>query len=135
MLKRSLLLLLLVATPLFAVPASVHAVDVLNRDTCAKYEGQAADNTPAICKDKKLNGANPITGPDGILSKLATVLTIVVAIVAVIVIILAGLKIITSGSNPQDVANAREQIIYACVALVIAALAKALVSFVLIKLD
>ncbi len=134
MFKRSLLLLFLAAVPLFAVPASAYAVDVFSRDTCKKYEGQAADNTPAICKDKNLNGANPITGEGGILSKLAAVLTTVVAIVAVIVIILAGLKIITSGSNPQDVANAREQIIYACVALAIAGIAQALVSFVLIKL-
>lgn len=134
MLKRYFLLLFLIAAPLFALPGAVHAVDPFSRDTCKRYEGQSADNTPTICKDKDLNGANPVTGSGGIISSLANTLTVVVSVVAVIMIVIAGLKLITSGANPQDVATAREQIIYACVALIIAALAQVIVRFIITKI-
>lgn len=134
MLKRYIFLLMLVFTSLFALPATVSAVDPFSRDTCKRFEGQPDDKKPTVCKDKELNGANPFTGQGGILTTVINILTTVVAIVAIIVIILAGLKFITSGNNPQDVSNAREQIIYAAIALVIAAIAQVLVRFVVGRL-
>lgn len=132
--KRCLLLLTLLGAPLFVAPGTVYAVDVFNRDTCKRFEGKSVDETPTVCRDKELNGANPLTGSGGIITSLANTLTIIVAIVAVIMIIVAGLKLITSGANPQDVNSAREMIIYAIVALVIAAIAQAIVRFVITKI-
>lgn len=132
--KRYFLLLALIAAPIFALPGTSHAVDVFNRDTCKRFEGKSVDETPTVCRDKELSGANPLTGSGGIITSIANTLTIIVAIVAVIMIIVAGLKLITSGANPQDVNTAREQIIYALVALIIAAIAQVLVRFVITKI-
>lgn len=132
MIKRFLILAALLLVPAVAVPvSSVGAVDVLEPGVCEKYKGKAANEKPAVCQDNDTGNENPLFGPKGILTSVLNVLSAIVGVVAVIVIILAGLKFITSGSNPQDVTNAREQIIYACVALVIAAMAQALVRFIL----
>jgi hypothetical protein len=104
---------------------TAQAVDVL----------QVCDKRPdaAICKDKN-PGSNPIYGQDGILTEIINIISILIGIAAVIMIIMGGLKLITSGSNPQDVSSAREMIIYAAVGLIVAGLAQVLVRFILSKL-
>lgn len=52
------------------------------------------------------------------------------AVVAVLIISLAALKLVMSRGNPQEVAKAREAIIYAAVGLVISMAAFIIVSFV-----
>ncbi len=126
MLKRYFLLTALLLVPAISVPATVSAVDVFNKGVCDR----SAD--ASVCKDnRQLGNQNPVFGPEGILTKIINILSIIVGVVAVIIIILAGLRFVTSGSNPQDVANARERIIYACVALVIAGLAQVIVRFII----
>lgn len=130
MFKR-ILLLAIIAAPLLAVPVSVSAVDLFDRQVC--NEPSAANS--AVCRDKNLrdsagNEQNPVFGPQGVLSIIINLLSVVVGIVAVIIIVLAGLRFITSGSNPQDVANARERVIYALVALIIVAMAQVFVRFI-----
>lgn len=133
--KKLLISLMLIGIPLFALPAGVGAVDVFNKDVCERPE--AAQST--VCKDKEIDKGgkqqNPIIGNDGILTTIINLLTVIVAIVSVIMIILAGLKLVTSGTNPQDVSNARERILYAVIALAVAALAQALVRFIVAKLN
>jgi len=88
----------------------------------------------AACQDSQANQSqdnNAIFGPRGIITRIINVITIIVGIAAVVTIIMAGLKMITSGSNPQEVTRSREMILYAIVALVIAALAQAMVKFFL----
>jgi hypothetical protein len=126
--KRVLVVLALLILPCIALPAHVAAVDVFERGVCSKG-GDVANSS--VCKDKNLGGQNPLFGPQGVITRIINILTVVVGIAAVIVIILAGLKFITSGSNPQDISNARERIIYAVIALIIAASAQALVRYVL----
>lgn len=58
----------------------------------------------------------------------------ILAAVAVLLIVIAGLKFTISQSDPQEVAKARETIIYAVVGLVIAISAEIFVSFVLNRL-
>lgn len=137
MIKRLLLALALLTLPLTALPAaSVSAVDVLDPGVCERYQGKANSDKPAVCQDNKTaQNSNPLFGKGGLLTKIVAVLSIIVGIVAIIAILLAGLKYITSGSNPQDVAQAREQIIYAVVALIVAALAQVLVRFILGKVN
>jgi len=113
---------------LFAIlaPTAVSAADVLQ--VC----NDPASKNSVVCKEKAASdGKNPIFGPDGVLTRAIEFLSVIVAIASVIVIIVAGLKYVTSGSNPQDVSKAREMILYAIVGLVIAGLAQALVRFFL----
>ena len=108
------------------VPVTVSAADVLQ--VC----NDPASKNSVVCKEKtSSDGKNPIFGPDGVLTRAIEFLSVIVAIASVIVIIVAGLKYVTSGSNPQDVGKAREMILYAVVGLVIAGLAQALVRFFL----
>lgn len=111
-------------------PAYAGAEDVF-KDVCSNPEA----STSTVCKSKNLGGKNPIYGPDGILTAVINIVSLIVGIVAVIFIIIGGLKMITSGSNPQDVAKARETVIYAIVGVIIALLAQVIVQFVLKKVN
>jgi hypothetical protein len=131
MLKRYLILLSLLATPLLFIPSHASAVDVFKQNVCER--GRASGAT--VCKEKDIGGSNPLTGTEGVLTNIINLLSIITGIVALIIIMLAGLKFITSSTNPQDVTNARERVIYACVALVIAAMAQVAVRFIIGKVN
>lgn len=137
MIKRYFLLSVLLLAPILAVPASVLAVDVIPGRVCNKDKGErdASPRDSTLCTDNRTTtnnpNNNPLFGPEGVLTGIISLLSVIVGIAAVIMIILGGLKFITSGNNAQDVATARERVIYALVALVIAALAQVIVRFVL----
>jgi hypothetical protein len=59
---------------------------------------------------------------------------LVVGIVSIVIIVIAGIRFMTSQGNPQTINSARNQIIYATVGIVVAALAQGIVTFVLKKL-
>ncbi|MGI9027279.1 MAG: hypothetical protein ACR2FM_00310 [Candidatus Saccharimonadales bacterium] len=135
MIKRAIILLsLLVAPLLLTAPATVWAVDVFKPCDTSK-----AANKGAVCEDKRTtedakgDTNNPLFGSKGILTQIINILSIIIGIVAIIIIILAGLKFVTSGSNPQDITQARERVIYAAVGLMVAALAQVLVRFIIGK--
>lgn len=136
MMKRLLLFSALTISLLGVGVGTVRAVDVL--------DGPCTDATKdsPVCRDKEsqrvqdANGEqqNPLFGKDGIITVIINLLSAVAGIIAVIVIILAGLKFVTSGSNPQDANSAREMIIYAAVGLIIAASAQLIVRLFLFKI-
>ncbi len=75
------------------------------------------------------NGSN--TSLNDTVANIVNILSIVIGIVAVIMIIIGGFRYITSGGDSGKLAGARNTIIYACIGLVIVALAQSLVHFVL----
>lgn len=113
----------------FVVPA--HAGTDVFEGVCSKPGADAS----TVCKAKKLDGQNPLFGPQGVMTAVISIVSIIVGIVALVTILLGGFKFITSGSNPQDVAKAREMIIYAIVGLIIAALAQVIVQFILKRIN
>lgn len=112
---------------------NVFAVDVV-QPVCEN----ASNSEPAICKDKRQvvdNKRNPLFGPEGIVSKIVNILSVVIGVASIIVIIVwGGLRMMTSSGDPQKVASAKNTVIFAAGGLVLAAMAKVLVSFVLLKL-
>lgn len=93
------------------------------------------NNLPAICKDDAAGSTNnPIFGPDGIITRATQILALLVGVAAVIAIIIYGLKMVSTGGDPGETKTARQGIVYSLVALVIAALAQGIVTFVLNKL-
>lgn len=76
---------------------------------------------------------NPITGPNGIISKVANIIAAVGGVVAVAMIVYGGLQMILSGGESQKVANGRNIIIYSAVGIVVIIMARAIIGFVLIK--
>ena len=126
----------LVLAALF-LPGMASAQVNINKDVCKNV--RASGSPPSFCKDQvkdtKDPNQNPIYGPNGIVTKVVNILSIVVGIAAVIFIIVAGFRFIVSGDNSQEIGQQREYIIYALVALVIVALAQAMVRFILLKID
>lgn len=128
---------------LFLVPSTVLAqqVDIFD-DICNDRPAGDHQNSTA-CKTQKeilVNPAgsgddkNPLFGADGILTKIITIISILVGIGAVIGIMLGGLKFITSGSNPQEIGKSREIILYAVIGLLVAAMAQVIVRVFLNKI-
>ncbi len=131
---KKLLLGIAVSLGLVFMPASAAlAVDVL---------GPACQSAPnaAVCQDNKPGTGsdtdeNPITGPNGIITKVVQILAIVIGIAAVIVLIISGLRLIVSASDSNAVATARRSILYAVMGVVVALLAQGLVTFVLSRVN
>lgn len=119
-------------TVIIAGSTIVQAQNVdLFKDVCKENNDQSS-----VCKDADLKpNQNPLYGPNGIITTIVNLLSIVVGIAAVIGFIAAGIKFATSSGNSQEVDKARELIIYAVVGLVLALLAQTIVRAVLFKID
>lgn len=90
-------------------------------------------STSAVCGDRGKTD-DPISGRNGLIMKIVNIVAFVGGGIAVIIIILAGLRFVTAGGNSEDVAGARRTLIYAFVGLVVIALARTLVAFIIGKL-
>lgn len=126
MFKKSLLVLGMFAT--LAMPvAPVAAQDVLDK-AC-----QVPDST--LCKESKASAnTNTIYGPDGIVTKAVRLFSFVIGFAAVVMIIIGGFKYVLSAGDPNSVNSAKNTILYAVIGLVIAALAQAIIIFVVNRL-
>jgi hypothetical protein len=95
---------------------------VVNCDPSTTQGGKCQTNLPQIA-----------AGPDTI-QVVVQILFGVLASVAVIIIIIAGIKFIIGQGDPQEIAKARQTIIFAAVGLVVALLAEAAVTLLLGKI-
>jgi hypothetical protein len=89
------------------------------------------------CKDNQVTQDptdNSLFGPNGILTRAARLIAIVVGIAAVIMIIVGGIQYVTSSGDPTNVTNAKNTVLYAIIGLVVALLAQGIITFVLEKL-
>lgn len=122
---------IIIATSFLLFPVAAHAVDVIDPSLCT-----GTTNPDFICKDKIADKSttNPLFGPSGALTTVINILSLVVGVIAAIVIVIAGIRYALSGGDSQKVTNSRSTIIYAIVAIVIAAIAQAIVAFVLKKI-
>ena len=131
------LITLLLTTPiimfcLLVVPVrGVLAVDVIS-PACKSAN---AANTPTVCKDNQPNPTdNPLFGPHGVLTTGVKILEGIVGVAAVLVILISGIRFITSAGNPESAGKARKALTYGVIGVIIAAMAQAVISFVLNKL-
>jgi hypothetical protein len=97
-----------------------------------------ADTKTDLCNGVGLTGGNCNGGTasnsiNKIIRTVVQVLGLIVGVAAVIFIIIGGLKYVTSSGDAQKATSARNTIIYAVVGLAVAALAEAIVAFVLTK--
>jgi hypothetical protein len=87
------------------------------------------------CATPKGVSQNPLfDSRTGLFTKIANVLIFVIGAIAVIMVIIGGLRYVLSSGNPQATAGAKDTILYAIIGVVVAALAFALVNFVIGKL-
>lgn len=96
------------------------------------------DDTPdaTVCQENKAQdpGGNDLYGPDGILTRIAEIISVVVGIASVIVLVISGLKYVTSGGDSGSISSAKRTMIYALVGLIVVAVSRALISGVLNRL-
>jgi hypothetical protein len=81
-----------------------------------------------VCNDAQNSTGNPIIK---IIKTAIQILAFLIGIAAVIGILVSGFRIMTAGGDSQSVASARSALIYSLVGLAVAALAQAIVAFVL----
>lgn len=101
------------------------------KQVCNTPQNEGAGSATAC----QANGAeNPLTGPNGVISRVTAILSIVLGIVSVIFIIYAGIKYITANGDSSAISSAKSTIIYALVGLVTALLARPLINMVLSRI-
>lgn len=108
------------------VPSSVHAFDPFSK-AC---EGSEDAKNSSLCKEKAAVDPDPIYGPNGIINKIANIIAVVAGLAAVIIIMLSGLKMIMSNGDSKKLSDSRNAIIYASIGLVVIAMARVIVGFI-----
>jgi hypothetical protein len=110
------------------------AVDPL-KDVCASNPDSETCKSHTVATDPTTGEAvNPLTGTNGLLYKISTIIATVAGVVAVIVIVVSGLRYITSGGDAQKTASAKGTLVGAIIGLIIIVLAQSIITFVVRKL-
>lgn len=112
---------------LVAIPVPAHAYDPL--DNACSVSGDNSPSSSATCSDRTTE--DPVSGNNGVLRKVTTIIALLAGIAAVIVIIIAGIQYMTSGGNAQQAASARNTVIGAAIGLAIIMAAQTIILFVL----
>lgn len=119
--KKFIVSIFAVFALVFVPLTPVAAVDVFQDCT-----GAAADTS--ICKATK---TDKLFGAGGLWNRILSTFTFIIGAVAVLMIIIGGLRYVTSNGDPAQLTGAKNTIMYAAIGLVIAAMANAVVNFVL----
>jgi hypothetical protein len=86
-----------------------------------------------LAQNVNVNLPTPAAG-NAQIKAVVNVLLSVSGAVALLVITMAGFRFVTSRGNPQQVAQARDAIIYSCIGLVVIMSAFIIVNFVVFKI-
>ena len=108
-------------------PVSAHAALDPYNEVC----NDPANSGSVVCQDKNASDPSPIYGPNGVLPKAANLLAIIGGVIAVVIIMISGLKMITSSGDSKKLNDARNAIIYAAVGIVVIALARVIIEFII----
>jgi type IV secretory pathway VirB2 component (pilin) len=94
-----------------------------------KKEGTNVGKSPAC----STNGSDPITGKNGVLPKIVSLMFYFAGVIALIIIIVSGIRYMTSGGDTQKTAGAKSALLYAVVGLLLVVLARAIVGYIISK--
>lgn len=101
----------------------------------------AFDPNAEVCRDGAARQSsvcdtdrNPIVGNDGILLEIVNIIALVAGFAAVIVIIIAGFQFVFSNGDSSKISTARNALVFAIVGLIIIALSRVIIGFVLSSL-
>lgn len=119
-----LAVILAVAGATFALPHAAHAQGVF--DVCS----QAGASGSSICH---ANGSNNLSGPNGIIIKVANIFAFVGGVAAVIVIMIGGFMYVTASGDAGKANSGRNAVVYAAIGLVVIVLGRAIIGYVIIK--
>jgi hypothetical protein len=97
--------------------------------TAGTNAGSGAVSNSAFCSDQK-NNNDPVIRT---LNDAINIITAIAGLVAVIMIIVSGLQMISSSGNSEKISNARNTILYASIGLVVIAVARIIIGFIINK--
>jgi hypothetical protein len=124
---RRFLLLAAVLGSLFAGLAAPLPAGAAYDPFAGACKGAATQS--AACTSR--TGEDPLTGPNGVLTKATNIIALVAGFAAVIFLVVGGIKYITAAGAPAEVQKAKETIIYALVGVIAIVLARQVISLVL----
>lgn len=97
----------------------------------------ATNPDATVCKDNKQPQSfnnNSFFGANGILTRVARLIAIITGVVSLTMVVYGGYRYTTASGDASKLNTARDTILYALAALVIAAMAQAIVVYVLNRL-
>lgn len=118
--KFYIVALAIFVTSFVALPASAGLID-----PCSDPDLSTSELCQAAAGDDQLFGA------DSIWNNILNALTFIVGAVAVLMIIIGSIRYAVSGGEQAQITAAKNTIIYAAIALIVAVMANAIVNFVL----
>lgn len=126
--KRLILSLLLpiIGLGIVLAPATASAWDPF-QGACSQGGGSSA-----VCTTH--SSGNPISGSNGLLTKIANIIALIAGVAAVIIIIVAALHYVTSDGDSKAAGEAKNAIIYALVGLAVIVVARTLIEFVVSRI-
>jgi hypothetical protein len=134
MIRRLISATILVSLCIFSSPALVQAIDLFG-PTCNDSTKEAAACKDRVKRDPVTNEPlNPLTGPDGLIVNITDIVAFVAGAAAVILIVVGGIRYMTASGDAGKITSARNTILNAFIGLIIIALARALVVFIVKKL-
>ncbi|MFZ1484404.1 MAG: pilin [Candidatus Saccharimonadales bacterium] len=74
---------------------------------------------------------NPLTGPNGLLSKITSIVALLSGVAAVIMLMIGGFRFITANGDSQAATNARKTVFSSVIGLIVIVAAWSIVAFVL----
>ena len=120
------------ASVAFAFPVSAQ-VDVFQQ-SCSNGPTATQSNFCKNVASEKGKNTDSRLGPNGIITKIAQIITYVTGAVSVVMIIIGGFRYVVSGGDSNGITGAKNTILYAVVGLVVTIFAQIIVSFVLSRL-
>jgi uncharacterized membrane protein len=111
----------------------VHAADTID------------NSSPQSAACSALNGTNgsggcaaaagtPLFGTGGTFTAIINLLIFIVGAVSILMVIIGGLRYVLSGGDSAGVKSAKDTILYAIIGVIVAAIAYALVNFIVTKI-
>lgn len=128
MIRRLLAIVSLLSLSFFASPLASASYSPIEGVNCA-----AGYNT-AVCADNTTGTDDPISGHHGVLLKVVNIISIIAGAAAIILLIVAGLRYVLSNGDSNSINGAKSTIVNALVGIIVIALARSLIVYVLGKI-
>jgi hypothetical protein len=114
-------------------PATSYAANIFDSgDNSVCSSSSSNTKNSALCSGDT-NTTNPISGSGGVLDTAINIIAAVAGVSAVFFILMSGYRFLNSGGDSAKIAAARATLIYAIIGLVVIALARVIIGFVIGK--
>lgn len=112
----------------FSVAYASNPVNIVCRDP--NITAGAASSSP-LCKD---TSTTKLQGSGSIVNLIVNLISAIAGFVAIIMIVISGIQFINSGGDSKKVAEAKDTILFSAIGLVVIAIARLLILFVISKI-